>query len=332
MRKILYILHRYPQISETYMETEMRALDGRFDMRILSTGKPDLLYQHHHPYMLTENVPAMIAAAREFAPDVIHCHYTLMIPAVYQVARALDVPFTVRTHSFDVFGPAAPKLVHYQQAVGSSLCAGVLGFPPTLRRFEKAGWDMRKVRDCYPIIEYDWFYDRSANGKAIMNVGACIPKKKMEDFVQLGAQCPGRELNLYALGYYKGRIEELNDSMGRPINVKPPIEPRLMPAEYKKHEWLVYTGTPKLPTVGWPLAVAEAQASGVGVCIQRVRPDLEEYLGCAGYLFDTVDEAAAIIANPVPAEMRETGFRQAAKSDIHAHIDLLVEMWRAAYR
>jgi hypothetical protein len=331
LRKVLYILHRYPQISETYMETELRALDGRFELKVLSTGDPDLTYERHHPYTLARDLPVLIAAAREFRPDVIHGHYTHMIPAMAAVARAVDRPFTVRTHSFDVFGPAARELAQHRDMVNSSLCAGVLGFPPALRRFERAGWDMAKVRDCYPVIEYDWFYDRGPNGDAIMNVGACIPKKNMEDFVRLGAAVPGRAFNLYALGYFKGRIEALNEAMGRPIHIHPPVQPHLMPAEYKKHTWLVYTGTPKLPTVGWPLAVAEAQAAGVGVCMQRVRDDLAEYLGGAGYLFDTVAEASEIISGPVPAEMREAGFQQAARSDIHTHIGRLVTLWRQAY-
>lgn len=328
MKKILYILPSYPQISETYMETEIRALSTRFAVEILTRGKPDLTYTNHHPYTVVKEVPDLIAAARAARPDVIHSHYTLMIPTVAQVAQALDVPYTIRSHSFDVFGPASTKLPEHRPAVNSGLCAGVLGFPPTLDLFASAGWNEDKIVSCYPIIEYDWFYDRSPNGSSVMNVGACIPKKKMSDFVHLGARMPEKQFNLYALGYSRGKIEALNDSMGRPVNMVPPVEPRDMPAEYKKHEWMVYTGNPQLPTVGWPLAIAEAQASGVGVCMQRVRPDLDEYLGGAGYLFDTLDEAAEIVAKPVPEEIRARGFQQARKSDIHSHIDSLVGLWR----
>lgn len=332
MRKVVYILHRYPQMSETYMESEIRALSGRFDVHIVSTGKPDLSYEWHHPYTTVKQDPVEIAAAaRDARPDVIHGHYADMIPVIAAAARAADVPFTVRTHSFDVFGPAAAKLANYRDAINSGLCAGVLGFPPALKRFDHAGWDMRKAVSCFPVIEYDWFYDRTPNGDAIMNVGACIPKKKMEDFVHLGARMPGRRFNLYALGYIKAQIEALNERMGKPINMIAPIEPKLMPPEYKKHQWLVYTGDPKLRTVGWPLAVAEAQASGVGVCIQRVRPDLEEYVGGAGYLYDTLEEVAEIISGPVPEELRERGFVQARKSDVHGHIDKLVDLWRAVF-
>lgn len=331
MRKVLYVLHRYPQMSETYMETEIRALNGRFELQILTTGKPDLGYEWHHPYTVVKDVRELATAAQAARPDIIHGHYTHLIPAIARVAQAIDVPFTVRTHSFDVFGPATAKLPEHRAAVNSGLCAGILGFPPTLDLFARAGWDMRKVVPCYPVIEYDWFYDRSPNGAHIMNVGACIPKKKMEDFVHLGARMPEKRFNLYALGYIKAQIEKLNEQMGSPIKMEPPVEPKLMPAEYKKHQWLVYTGNPRLPTVGWPLAVAEAQASGVGVCIQRVRPDLEEYVGGAGFLYDSLDEAAKIIAGPVPAEIRERGFAQARKSDVHGHIDRLVDLWRAVF-
>ncbi len=101
-----------------------------------------------------------------------------------------------------------------------------------------------------------------------------------------------------------------------------------MPAHYKQHEWLVYTAAER--TVGWPVAVAEAQAAGVGVCMQRVRPDLDDYVGDAGFVFDTIEEAEEIIAEPFPAELRERGFRQAARSDARDHISLLEQLWDAA--
>jgi hypothetical protein len=328
MRKVLYILQSYPQISQTYIETELRALDGRFRLEIVTTGGANISYEWHHPYTAVKGPEELVAFARAAQPDIIHGHYANMIPSIARVSREIDVPFTLRSHSFDVFGPESAKLVKYRDAVNSPLCAGVLGFPPAMDRFKAAGWDAAKVVPCYPVVEYDWFYDRSSNDEGVMNVGACIRKKKMVDFLELGTRMPHKRFDLYALGYVRSEIEQVNDQMGRPVNMMAPVEPKLMPPEYKKHAWMVYTGNPQLPTIGWPMAVAEAQASGVGICIQRVRPDLEEYVGGAGFLFDTLDEAAAIISNPVPDEVRERGFLQARKSDIHSHIDSLVNLWR----
>ena len=80
------------------------------------------------------------------------------------------------------------------------------------------------------------------------------------------------------------------------------------------------------------MAVAKAQASGVGVCIANIRPDLRDYLGDAGYLFDSIDEVRKIVSQPVPDGIRERGFEQARKSDIRVHKKLLTDLWENAFR
>ena len=102
---------------------------------------------------------------------------------------------------------------------------------------------------------------------------------------------------------------------------------QFMPTEYKKHRWMVYTASKDFNTVGWPLSLAEAQASGVGVLMQNIRPDLKDYVGPGGYVFDTVEDAYRIITQPFPEEKREQGFLQAEKSDVDSHIGLLFQLW-----
>jgi hypothetical protein len=66
------------------------------------------------------------------------------------------------------------------------------------------GWNARvsrrKLVDCFPVVNFKRFFDSRPNGTSIMNVGACIPKKRMEDFVELALRVPELECNLYALG------------------------------------------------------------------------------------------------------------------------------------
>jgi hypothetical protein len=163
-----------------------------------------------------------------------------------------------------------------------------------------------------------------------MNVGACLPKKRMEDFLALAAAVPGRRFDLYALGYRSREIDKRNVEMGEPVHIVPPVEPEEMLAEYKKHAWLVYTADSERGAVGWPMAVAEAQAAGVGVCFPNLRPDLREYVGDAGFLYDSISEVADIIARPFPEEMRRKGFEQAKKSDVALHKTILTDLWRKA--
>jgi hypothetical protein len=163
-----------------------------------------------------------------------------------------------------------------------------------------------------------------------MNVGACLPKKRMEDFVDLAGMVPGREFNLYAMGYKVESMRRLNEAAGRPVRVIPPVEPECMAAEYKKHAWLVYTAAPEFNTVGWPLAVAESQAAGVGVCVPNLRSDLRDYVGPAGVLYDSIADVADIVSRPPSEDVRQAGFEQAKKSDVADHKRLLTDLWRKA--
>ncbi len=61
--------------------------------------------------------------------------------------------------------------------------------------------------------------------------------------------------------------------------------------------------------------------------MQDIRPDLREYVGDAGYLFDSIDDVAGIISQPFDEERRQLGFDQAKKSDVRSHISLLTDLW-----
>ncbi len=63
--------------------------------------------------------------------------------------------------------------------------------------------------------------------------------------------------------------------------------------------------------------------SWLGICMKNLRPDLNEYLGGAGVLYDSLDELADIIAKPVPEDIRNKGFENSKKADINNHIHLL---------
>ena len=195
---------------------------------------------------------------------------------------------------------------------------------------EKAGISGDKITDSYPVVNYPLFHDTGPNGDAIMNMGAAITKKKMEDFIDLGSMLPGRTFNLYAMAYDVDKLRKLNETKGEPVNIITPVELEDMPAQYKKHRWLVYTARMDMASVGWPMSVAEAQASGVGVCIANIRPDLKEYVGDAGFLFNSITEAREIITKPFPEEMRQRGFDQAKKSNIFEHRALLFKLWQKA--
>ncbi|MGB3655588.1 MAG: hypothetical protein WBA41_30870, partial [Rivularia sp. (in: cyanobacteria)] len=229
--------------------------------------------------------------------------------------------------------PQFKKVAHIKanlHRINHELCLGVLAFPFARQYLEAYGVRPEKIIDCFPVVNYELFHDKSANGDAIMNTGAVIPKKKMEDYIKLSTLVPEKQFNLYALGYRVDELKSVNESKGNPVNITLPIEPNEMSPQYKKHQWLVYTADFTLATVGWPMAVAEAQAAGVGVCMPNIRPDIKEYVGEAGFIYNSIEEMVDIIKKPVPKDIREAGFLQAKKSDIQEHKHLLTNLWDKA--
>jgi hypothetical protein len=275
-----------------------------------------------------------MAAIAEFKPDLIHTHYMIMAAFTANIAETAGLPFTLRSHSFDILetesARAKPEWLQVRNQLCRDNCLGVLCFPFLRAELERFDILPGKLVDTPPVVAVQRFLDRGPNGRAIMNMGAVRPKKQMQDFVELARLLPDREFNLYALGYQADQLKAYNETGEPRVNFIPPVSHDAMPAEYKKHEWLVYTAHPNMKSVGWPMAVAEAQAAGVGVCLAGIRPDLKDYVGEAGYLYTDLQKVKELISGPVPAEMREAGFEQAKKSDVATHIHKLTDLWDRA--
>jgi glycosyltransferase involved in cell wall biosynthesis len=336
--RILYILRQYPQISETYIQSEMDALKDDYDLKIISRLKIEgrnTSYIGHLPYSTIQDGNEIVSIIRSFKPHVLHTHWAINTLSVAQFARHCNIPFTVRAHSFDTIptpGSVAEQWIKSEKKVladvtKDELCLGVLAFPFSRPLLERCGVPSHKIHDCFPVVNVDRFLDRSENGDDVMNTGACIPKKRMQDFLTLGSKVKTRKFRLYPVSYNVADFVKLNEDMGKPVEIVPPVEPVNMAPEYKKHQWMVYTACPKLRSVGWPLSIAEAQASGVGVVLANVRPDMKQYIGDAGFLYDDLEHASRIISQPVPEEIRERGFEQAKLSDINQHKTLLTNLW-----
>jgi hypothetical protein len=335
--RVMYVLYQYPQISETYIRSEIEAIRDECELRIFSLRRANAPFKNPEPFEQSDDAERMQREIREFRPHVLHTHW---LPQVRELAylsgyfgkaaEQSNVPFTVRAHSFDVLEDDQRHIRDTAPMLNSDLCYGVLSFPFTRPILRRNGVRDEKIFDCWPVINYARFHDESPNGPDVMNVGAALPKKQMENFLKLATMVPSRRFDLYALGYRSNEIDKLNAAAGHPVTIVPPVEPELMLKEYKRHQWLVYTASREMGTVAWPLAIAEAQAAGVGVCFPRLRPDLEEYVGPAGYLYDSIEDVVDIIVKPLPEERRRLGFEHARRSDVFTHRTTLLDLWRKA--
>jgi glycosyltransferase involved in cell wall biosynthesis len=329
-KKILLVVFRYPQITQTYIEAERRELARRYEVKVVAFSGANTPFADHGDFTIVprDDSARFREVVEAFGPDMIHAHWLFVADKAFEASRIAGVPFTVRAHSFDVL--AKDQTLEKSSAlINSKHCAGILSFPFTLPILEHKGFNLDKVHACHPVLDFERFHDRSPNAGGVMNVGAWKPKKNMDWFFELARRFGGRNVSfdLYAPGINAASVVSEYGLQDVPIQIRDPAEPGDMPAEYKKHTWLVYTASPVYNTVGWPVVVAEAQASGVGVCMQNIRPDLKEYVGEAGYVFDSLDEVSRIISQPFPEHLRQLGFEQAKLSDIRTHIWKLERLW-----
>jgi glycosyltransferase involved in cell wall biosynthesis len=334
--RVLYFLRNYPLVCESYIQTEIEALRPHYEIRVMCRqADPEALgfVDDPAPWVVVPRFDAMLEEIRRFQPQVLHMHWLLDADTLRVLAQRTGLPFTIRAHSFDTIPTpymetwfkVAPGVL--RAAARDEHCRGILAFPFSRPFLEQCGVPADKIHDCHPPVDIKRFMNRAANGAGVINVGACLPKKNLASYIELAARMPDLDFDLYPVGYDTSSIEATNASHGSPVRIHRCVKHAEMPAIYKAHQWLVYTASPELRNVGWPLAVAEAQASGCGVALANVRPDLRDYLGEGGILFDHVDELAGVIDRPVPAQMREAGFVKCRDSDVDAHIHRLTDLW-----
>jgi hypothetical protein len=336
MKRVTYILYNYPQLSETYVSSELTRIASDHVVDIISLERSNERIDDEQPYVFERDEAKIVERTRAFAPDVIHTHWLWGPQLMYacRLARTLDRPLTVRGHSFDVLAlkPADPypSIARNLDILCGEQCLGILSFPFGIPRLIEAGLPEHKLIPCRPVVDYERFHDESPNGQGVVNVGACLPKKDFRGYLDLAMQVRELNFDLYPIGPQTDALRKVNEELGSPVTIHSPVRHSTMRGVYKQHEWLVYTADRNLNTVGWPVSIGEAQACGAGICMPNLRPDVKDLVGPGGFIYDSLDEVREIIRQPYPESMRRAGFEHARRSDVREHLPLLTNLWHQA--
>jgi hypothetical protein len=327
-RRVLYLVLDYPSTSETYIRTEIEAVRHAYDVHVVSMQEGSIPYRNPHPYTVAKGADAALKVVRDWKPDIIHVHW--FFANLLGIACRSGKPWTLRTHSFETDWRGAPsaEAKSLVRQIDASACLGVLGFPYVAKDLIGAGLSPSKAIASPPVIDTQSFLNRAPNGNGIMNCGAAVPKHAMGKFVELSKQSKlDRPWRLYPLGHEAPLLKQRNRAMGSPCEVFEPIDPSDMPPEYKKAEFLIMLSNGRGNGIGWPVSVGEAQASGVVPVVPNIRPDMADYLGGGGFLYDKMEDALRFMGEPAPSSMRETGFANAERLDVRRNIHLLTDLW-----
>jgi hypothetical protein len=345
-KRILYLVHGYPVPSQTYILNEIDLVSRDYDVAVVATAEPEPEFRprHYLPYTRVEQWSDAIPIAKEFEPDFVHTQWIRHIADVAEVARAVDVPFTVRSHSFDVLTLNNEREVSRRdwrrrrhrmlarkrkvEALNSPDCVGVLGFEFAGPLLRQAGAKASKFIVAPPVLRFERFDDRSPNGEGVMVIGPEDRNRNIDWVCDLAAAIPELPVRLYGM---EGAAHLVGNHGGPPnLEVMTLIDPEDMAPHYKWARWLV-TGFRKMnDTLGWKMSTAEAWASGTGVCTPALRPDLSDYVGDAGVMYRDLSELPEVLSGPVPDAQREAGFAKAKPMALETNLHLLTDLWDRA--
>ena len=356
--RVLCFTETYPEFSETYMHEEFAALGADYEIQVLTLHHSQfpranslpyiqLLYPDEHlSYGNFDRVnldftnrkqqkflAKLDSVLDQFQPHIMHAHYLYLAWLLSHVSARRGIPWTMRTHSFDMLEKNEARRNAGIDALKSPDCKGVFVFPEFEHEVLSRGVPRQRVHTAWPVIRLSRFYNEAPREptRKVMCAGPCIAKKAHNAYVDLAKKMEGTgyQFSLYTKGYFAEEVAEYNRSQGSPVSIQF-AEPETMSNVYRDYDWIVYTSDPEINRVGLPASVVEAQASGIGVCLQELpgrRQAQLDFLGGGGFVFESIDDVPGIITQPYPEEMRRRGLEASKRCDVRQHKLMLDQVW-----
>lgn len=318
--KILYLLGNYPQISETYVSNEIDfAIQAGFQVEVWAQN---VIVGDMKPQCPVHrgSIAEAVAAAR---PDLLHIHYLVMAEARLNELPA-HIPITIRAHSFDWSHTLASRLS------GLPNVKKIYAFPHFARESSHPKVVPLPVAYNSRLHKPSLTKDRSL----VLRLAAALPTKGLRDFLQAAPLLPAHRFVLCA-----ARAGGGEDYPNELVRTKGAVDLRFdVPVEdaaalMAKAAIYLDTSDEKGHRFGMPISIAEAMATGTLV-LARHSPAAEEFLGGAGLLYESVREAADIIAatatwSEIAWRMaREVAMRRAADFADWAVLPTLMNDWK----
>lgn len=283
--KILYAVANHPQLSEQYVESEIRFVEKNgFDVSVWSSRPPG------SPYPINRNVyrGTLEEAEADFKPDFVHFHWLTIACENYKKVKA---PVTVRGHSFD-FNASRLKTLTSDAVHGN--VKKVFLFPHQAESFNN------------PFIEslpvgFDssrYYVNLNKDRKQVVRSCAARDSKGLFDFAHIAKLCPEFKFILcvaevYGDNTFVPKIKNFVKKIGSPAEVRANVPPDEMAALVRNSG--ISCHTLDLPqSVGMCISVAEGMASGCYSLARKVVP-LSDMIANVGNTYNTVNEAAAFI-------------------------------------
>ena len=290
--RVLYVVWHYPQLSETYIEAEIRSMLRRgVAVEVWSEDDVAVPYTAAAPW----HRGTLADAIKRVRPDIVHIHWINIGVKHAPAAAAHGIPVTVRCHGFEVTvdtlrlllaqpGVAAVHLFPHQIAT--------LGVVDARLRPLPVAFDTALFR---PVAQKD--------RRLVVRTATALPAKDFALFFELARRMPEYRFVLAActafeMEHFPPELRALAESMGSPVELHfdlPQAEVAVLVGRAGIYlHTVVAAEAPGFTPIGMPISIAEAMATGA-VPVVRDLPGLMDYVGPAGFAYQDIDGAEAAI-------------------------------------
>lgn len=324
--RILYLLWNYPQISETYIATEIAfAQRCGVEVHVWSqiTHHPDLIPQCMvHRGTLAEAIAAV-------GPDLIHIHY-LVIAKRHLHEIPAGIPVTIRGHSFD-WNPNLAKEMAEQPGVKRLYL-----FPHFV-----AAMGGHSKAFALPVAYDPTLHPQAVckDRKLVVRLAAGHPTKGLDDVLAVANRCPEFRfiLGISRTGggeQFLEQITRLNSYVKDRVQILIDLHPQVAADINRRAGIYLDTHDPKAHAFGMPISIAEAMATGSFVLSLDV-PAARSYISEGGAFYRNPEEAAKLILetqNWTDADwdrVSGTAIRRAACFRDDVVLSHLIQDWRS---
>ncbi len=321
--RVLHLFWQYPQLSETYAETELlRMQQWGVHVEVWRSSQGPSPYPTGvaiHDGTLQE----AIAAAR---PDIIHVQWLSFAHAQAATLAACGLPVTLRLHGFDVTRDSLRAWLR------NDWVSAVFAYP---HQIAASGLADARLKPMPVAFDTSLFRPHSnKDPRLVVRTAAALASKDLElfceaakrlpdfRFVLAGVTCHDREA-------YVGYLRGLKERTGSPVELMFDVPRQATAALVGAAGIYLHTmhppGQASATPVGQPISIAEAMATGC-YCLVRDVPALADYVGDAGATYRDLDGVLDLVA--ATRDWGEAKWRQTRRDAIDraflGHADVTV--------
>lgn len=285
--RVLYAMWQYPQLTQSYVETEIRAV-RKLGVHVEVWAETDVAVAHDTEVRIHKGT--IEEAIKKVNPQIVHTHWLHIAQNYEPMLEANNLPVTVRAHGFEM----TPELVYALNR--SRTIRKVFLFPDQMEQLRYRSDKLKQITAAFNENLYAPYFKKDR--KLVLRVGASLWSKGYEQMMETALLCPDHEF-LLILGtaslreYVVDEIVELNRKFGSPVKILHNIQPAEIKEIVKRAGIYMHTFRQDEP-FGMSISIAESMATGA-VILGYDRPEVRNYAGDAGFYFSSPEQAAELI-------------------------------------